>query len=247
MSDVKWIKIRTNIFEDEKIMLIEGLPKADSILIIWFKLLCLAGKTNNDGIFMLNEKIPYTSEMLSKIFRRKKSLVDEAIKTFQKFGMIEIVDGVTTIPKWNEHQSLQGFDKKKEYMREYMKEYRSKQNVKLTKANSKANVSSIEREEEKEVKNISPYNPPKGKPTYYPNDEKLDQAFSDYVAMRKFIKKPMSNRAVELAIEKLNKLSGGDNDLAIEILNQSTSNSWQGLFPLKNYEQKTATTDWSRV
>ena len=210
MSDVKWIKIRTNIFEDEKILLIEGLPKADSILIIWFKLLCLAGKTNNDGIFMLNEKIPYTNEMLSKIFRRKKSLVDEALKTFQKFGMIEIVDGVTTIPKWNEHQSLQGFDKKKEYMREYMKEYRSKQNVKLTKANSKANVSSIE-EEKEEDKN-------KNKNKYYPNDEKLDQAFSDYVAMRKFIKKPMSDRAIELSMTRLNKLSGGDNDQAIEIL-----------------------------
>lgn len=96
-----------------------------------------------------------------------------------------------------------------------------------------------EREEGKEGKEI--------KNKYYPNDEKLDQAFSDYVAMRKFIKKPMSDRAVELAIEKLNKLSGGDNDLAIEILNQSTSNSWQGLFPLKDYKQKTATTDWSRV
>lgn len=96
-----------------------------------------------------------------------------------------------------------------------------------------------ERKEGEERKNIK----------YYPNDEKLDQAFSDYVAMRKFIKKPMSDRAVELAIEKLNKLSGGDNDLAIEILNQSTSNSWQGLFPLKDYEQKTAagTTDWSKV
>ena len=160
MNNVKWIKISTNIFDDEKILLIESLPKADSILIIWFKLLCLAGKTNNDGVFLLNDNIPYTNEMLSKIFKRKKSLVDEALNVFQKYGMIEIVDGVTTIPKWGEHQSLQGFEKKKEYMREYMKEYRSKQNVKLTKSNSKANVSPIEEDKEKdkdkdkEVKNI---------------------------------------------------------------------------------------------
>ena len=150
MNNVKWIKISTNIFDDEKILLIESLPKADSILIIWFKLLCLAGKTNNDGVFLLNDNIPYTNEMLSKIFKRKKSLVDEALNVFQKYGMIEIVDGVTTIPKWGEHQSLQGFERKKEYMREYMKEYRSKQNVKLTKSNSKANVSSIEEDEEKD-------------------------------------------------------------------------------------------------
>lgn len=96
-----------------------------------------------------------------------------------------------------------------------------------------------EKKEKKEVKEI--------KNKYYPNDEKLDQAFSDYVAMRKFIKKPMSDRAVELAIEKLNKLSGGDNDVAIEILNQSVTNSWQGLFPLKDYQQKANATDWSRI
>ena len=154
MSDVKWIKISTNIFDDEKIALIEGLPKADSILVIWFKLLCLAGKTNNDGCFMLTDNIPYTNEMLSKIFRRKKSLVELAIKTFQEFGMIEIVDGVITIPKWNDHQSLQGFDKRKEYMREYMKERRSKQKNETckpnSKVNSKPNINLLEEDKEKD-------------------------------------------------------------------------------------------------
>ena len=49
MADVKWIKIATDIFDDEKILLIESLPEADSIIVIWFKLLCLAGKQNNSG------------------------------------------------------------------------------------------------------------------------------------------------------------------------------------------------------
>ena len=49
MSDVKWIKICTDIFDDEKIILLETLPDSDSIIIIWFKLLCLAGKQNNKG------------------------------------------------------------------------------------------------------------------------------------------------------------------------------------------------------
>ena len=50
-TDVKWIKIVTNIFDDEKILLIESMPEADSIIVIWFKLLCMAGKQNNKGIF----------------------------------------------------------------------------------------------------------------------------------------------------------------------------------------------------
>lgn len=97
---------------------------------------------------------------------------------------------------------------------------------------------------------------PKSGKAYFPNDELLNQAFLDYLEMRKQIKKPMTDRAVELAIKKLKELSvlpfsdGMDNDLAIRILNQSVMNSWQGLFPLK--EQKTGSTpqcgvDWSKV
>ena len=65
--------------------------------------------------------------------------------------------------------------------------------------------------------------------------------------MRKQIKKPLAtDRAIELAIKKLDKLSGGDNDKAIEILNQSILNSWQGLFPLKD-ENTSKGIDWSKV
>ena len=70
MAEVKWIKIVTDIFDDEKILLIESMPEADSIIVMWFKLLCLAGRQNNSGVFMLNGRIPYTDEMFATIFRR---------------------------------------------------------------------------------------------------------------------------------------------------------------------------------
>lgn len=82
MADVKWIKVTTDIFDDEKILLIESLPEADSIIVIWFKLLCLAGKTNNGGVFMLNDRIAYTDAMLATIFRRKETTVRLALETF---------------------------------------------------------------------------------------------------------------------------------------------------------------------
>ena len=57
----------------------------------------------------------------------------------------------------------------------------------------------------------------------------------------------MTDRAVDLAIKKINELSGGDNDLAIKIINQSIMNSWQGLFPLKEEPRQSQTIDWSKV
>lgn len=126
MADVKWIKITTDIFDDEKILLIESLPDAYAIITVWFKLLCLAGKQNNSGVFMLG-RMPYTDGMLATIFRMKEATVTMALKTFEQFGMIEIVDGVITIPKWEKHQSLDKLELAKEQTRQRVARHRARQ------------------------------------------------------------------------------------------------------------------------
>ena len=150
IADVKWIKITTDIFDDEKILLIESLPDADAIIVIWFKLLCLAGKMNNSGVFMLNDRIPITEKMLATIFRRKELTVELALKTFQDFGMIEIIDNVITIPKWGKHQNLDQIEKRRDYMKEYMRKKREEQKGLIedkvnSKVNSKVNVNTSDK------------------------------------------------------------------------------------------------------
>lgn len=126
MADVKWIKIATDIFDDEKILLVESLPDAYAIITVWFKLLCFAGKQNNSGVFMMGQ-IAYTAKMLATIFRMQESTVTMALQTFEQFGMIEIIDGVITIPNWNKHQTLDAYEKKKERDRLYQQERRNSQ------------------------------------------------------------------------------------------------------------------------
>lgn len=157
MADVKWIKITTDIFDDEKILLIESLPDAYSIIVCWFKLLCLAGKQNNSGVFMMNNQIAYTDKMLATIFRMKESTVQLALRTFEQFGMVEIIDGVITIPNWNKHQSLDALEKKREYQKELMRRRREEQKRLCeanrdtnNEANSEANVSCLDKEEEQD-------------------------------------------------------------------------------------------------
>jgi len=255
MADVKWIKLATDVFDDEKILLIESLPEADSIIVIWFKLLCLAGKQNNSGVFVMGNAIPYTDTMLATIFRRKETTVKLALETFERFGMVELIDDVITIPNWGKHQNLEQIEARREYQREYQREYRQKQKL-LIESDSKClhkrlcndDVNSLDKnrkeEEKKEIKK-------KNIPTvYYPTDELLNQAFVDYVDMRKQIKSPMTERAVQLAMNKLEQLSGGDNDKAIRILNQSVMNSWKGLFELKENKQinnRPGGIDWDNV
>ena len=235
MADVKWIKITTDIFDDEKILLIESLPDAYAIITVWFKLLCLAGKMNNSGVFMMNNRVAYTDKMLATIFRMKETTVQLALQTFENFGMVEIIDGVITIPNWGKHQNLDQLETKKEYMRNYMAEYRAKQKQ-LTegkpncKTNSKANVSQADKEEDKEKNKKEK----KSKETkVYSDDAELNQAILSFIDFRKGIKKPMTDRAVELLINKLNGMTDYIPE-QIEILNQSIVNGWQGIFPLKD-------------
>jgi len=152
MADVKWIKITTDIFDDEKILLIESLPDAYAIITVWFKLLCLAGKMNNSGVFMMSNQIAYTDKMIATIFRMKESTVQLALQTFQQFGMIDIIDGVITIPNWEKHQSLDAYEQKKERDRIYQAERRKKQKLIAVKSSDKS--SDIEKnrftEEERE-------------------------------------------------------------------------------------------------
>ena len=154
MASVKWIKIVTDIFDDEKMLLIESLPSADSIIVVWFKLLCLAGKNNNSGVFMLNERIAYTDEMLATIFRKDVNTVRFALKTFADFGMVELVDNVITIPNWGKHQTLDAYEKKKERDRLYQQKRREAQKLMIStseKSSDKSpDVVALEEDKEKE-------------------------------------------------------------------------------------------------
>lgn len=157
MADVKWIKITTDVFDDEKILMIESLPSADSIIVIWFKLLAFAGKQNNDGVFLMSNRIAYTDEMLASIFRRDVNVVRLALKVFEEYGMIEIVNNVICIPNWNKHQTLDAYEKKKERDRLYQQNRRAAQRALITKSSdsqqtqsSDVVVSEEDREKEKE-------------------------------------------------------------------------------------------------
>ncbi len=143
MASVKWIKITTDIFDDEKILLIESLPDAYAIITVWFKLLCLAGKQNNSGVFLMG-RIPYTDKMLATIFRMKETTVTMALQTFQQFGMVEIVDGVITIPNWNKHQTLDSYEKRKERDRIYQAERRAAQRALVEKSSDTSSDSSAD-------------------------------------------------------------------------------------------------------
>ncbi|WP_445506818.1 phage replisome organizer N-terminal domain-containing protein [Niallia sp. 03190] len=160
MSEVKWIKLSTQMFEDEKIRLIEHMPEADTILIIWVKLLAQAGKTNASGFIYLNENIPFSDEMIATIFNRPIATVRLALRTFEQFGMIEILDNdFIAISNWEKHQNVDGLTKIREDTRKRVQRYRERQksltgNVTGNDDETQSNAQEEEKNKNKKEENI---------------------------------------------------------------------------------------------
>lgn len=168
MADVKWIKISTGMFsESRKIKQIEQMPEGDTILVIWLKLITLAGQINDGGAIYITPEVPYTEEMLSFELRRPMAVVKIALTVFERFGMLRRENGVLHLVSWEKYQSVEGMEKLREQARIRQKRWYDRQKEQASRAipestepNVRSNVSQthpnaiekeIEKEEEKET------------------------------------------------------------------------------------------------
>ena len=127
--EVKWIKLAVDLFNNKKIRQIEKMPDGDSIIVIWVKLLCLAGQVNDDGQIYFTHEIPYTEEMLATEFNRPLNTVRMALQIFQRFRMIEVIDDIYRISSWAEWQNVDGLEKLKDQTRKRVAAYRERKRL----------------------------------------------------------------------------------------------------------------------
>lgn len=75
----------------------------------------------------------------------------------------------------------------------------------------------------------------------------LQDAIFDFIDMRTMIKKPMTERAIKMLVNKVLKMS--DNDTTrIAIIDQSIMNNWLDIYPLKNnYQKQENNSDWETI
>lgn len=117
MADISWIRLRIDMFDDEKIKIIQSMPDGDAILVIWIRLIALAGKCNANGLILVEDEFPYNDEMLSVIFAKPLSTVRIALKTFEKFRMIETTQKGIYVTNFMKHQNAEGMDRIREQNR----------------------------------------------------------------------------------------------------------------------------------
>lgn len=79
----------------------------------------------------------------------------------------------------------------------------------------------------------------------YSENEKLRSELKEHLKTRKSKKATMTNRAIELSLEKLDKLSNNDAE-KIQIVQNAIMNGWTTFYPLKDEHSNKSTTGNSR-
>lgn len=138
MAEVKWIKLATGLPDNRKIKQIRRLPDGDTIALMWIFLMCLAGETNDEGMVYFTPEIPFTEEMLADQFGIDINTIRLGLSTFQRFGMIDVVDNIICLSHWEKWQAVDGLATIREQTRKRVAKHREKQ--KLAAGNATCNV-----------------------------------------------------------------------------------------------------------
>lgn len=165
--------------------------------------------------------------------------------------------GIAVIKHWKMHNYIQSDRYKPSDYVEEKSMLGIKKNKAYTLDESKMEIrcipDSVKKEKKRKESKKNEEDMEKRKLPYYPNDSLLEDAFQEFLLMRKKIKRPLATKqALTRMMNKIQRLSGGDNELAVKIINQSTDHCWQDVYELKKdspYQNKQdqGKTDWNTV
>lgn len=100
-----WIRLHLAEFDDPRWLIIESFPEvADTVEIIYVKLLVLAGKCNAGGALVLPGGAPYAEDELAAVLRRQLTTVRVAIQMLEKYGFLDRTGNppILSLPAWHE-------------------------------------------------------------------------------------------------------------------------------------------------
>ena len=126
MTDVKWIKLDTEIFSNPKINTIICEKGGRDVFAIWIFLLCLAGRSNANGKLTLTETIPINENYIAKHLNASPERIRKALNTMMKYEMICVQDGFIVIKNWEKYQNTEKLGKIREDTKKRVAKHRER-------------------------------------------------------------------------------------------------------------------------
>lgn len=231
-----WLKLKNDFFATKEMKKLRKIAGGDTYTIIYLKLQLLSltdeGKLYYDGI---EESF---AEELALTIDEDADNVKATLLFLEKCGLVEL--NGTELFMCNVPSCIGSETSAAERMREFRRNRVEQSANKVTQKRNKVQNCyteiDIDKEKEKDIetekrKKRSLAAVVDQVITDLDVSEELKASLKDFVAMRKAIKAPITDRGLSIIINKLFQM-GADDETRIEILEQSISNSWKGIFPL---------------
>ena len=127
MVQVQWIKVYTDIFDNEKMKKILRGRDGDTYFRVWIQLLTLAAKSNMGGAIMLGENIPMTVKDIAETMNKTVDKLRMIIDYLYDLDMIVVEGDVISIKNWDVYQNADELEKIREKQRKRTRKFREKQ------------------------------------------------------------------------------------------------------------------------
>lgn len=223
MKIAGWISLHRKILDNPIVC------KDSDHLAVWIYLLLNVTHQERDTVFkgkritILPGQQLFGRQAISQCLKISESKVQRILKTFEIEQQIEQQTGnknrLISILNWSLYQNPE------QHIEQQLNNKRTTTEQQL---NTNNNDNKINNDNNDNKKNIGL----KKCIEDYTNNPAIIESIKGFIEMRKAKKKPLTEKALLLIFENLDKLSKSDAE-KIEILNQSVMNSWQGVFPLK--------------
>ena len=242
-SKFYWLQLKEDFFDEDAINWLEEQPNGKEYSLFYLKLCLKSLKTNGVLIRKVgNMLIPYDHVKLGELTKTNPDTVVVAMKLLIQIGLVEVLDNgeffLTQVADMIGSQSRGAFKKEQQIANRNSTKL-LKGGTEVEKIPPKIDIDiekDIELDKEIEIDKEKKINKKNSQldilKKYFINDDVIN-TFLEFIKMRKSLKKPMTDTAIELACKKLLSLSNNAAE-QIAILNQSIFNSWQGLFELKD-------------
>ena len=162
-----------------------------------------------------------------------------ALQTFENFGMVEIIDGVITIPNWGKHQNLDQLEKKRVSQREYMRQYRERQKLLSCNANGKANGKTNVSRPEEDIEEDKKENKSVRETTHtlfvrllpdYLLSDSLQAKMGEWVKYKTERKEPYKEQGMKSLLRQVeNKAIQYGDDAVCSLIDECMANNWKGI------------------
>lgn len=239
-----WLKMKEDFFNQKEIKKIRRVAGGDTYTIIYLKLMLLSLK-NEGKLFFDGIEESIAEEIALEIDEDSTNVQTVLGLLFSMHIIEEIPEGVeiANIKHYIGSEGASAERARKSRANKRLEEQKALQsNTQVTKCNTEIEIEKdIELEKEKEIdKELNKEKDKELKKTitsvlnsYAPSGGELRNALDSFKEMRSKMKKPLTVRALEMALNELDKLSCGDEMTKIAIVDQSLEHGWQKFYELK--------------